>query len=146
VKSTRSCKKESLKKYLRFLAHKKMTTWYAESLLLHSVQMPGWKWKCVEETNYREGVGETPEDKRQVCSSVEGTLLRVGGMKLWCFERETGNLERAIISAHFPPFLPRPHTTEHRQTTAAVENLRQPGKIKVMPRLLGGESLKTSAC
>lgn len=108
--------------------------------------MPGWKGKCVEESNYREGVGETPMDKRQVCPSVEGTPLRVGGVKLWCFEREAGNLERAIISAHFPPFLLCPNTTEHRQTTAAVENLRQPGKIKVMPRWLSGESLKTSAC
>lgn len=44
--------KESLNKYLRFLAHKKMTMWYAESFPLLSVQMPGWRWKCVEESNY----------------------------------------------------------------------------------------------
>lgn len=35
--------KESLNKYLRFLAHAKMTTWYAESFPQHCLKMPGWK-------------------------------------------------------------------------------------------------------
>lgn len=66
--------------------------------------MPGWKWMCIEESNYREWAWETPEDKRQVCPSVEGTQLRVDGARAWCFAREAGNLESAIISAHFSHF------------------------------------------
>lgn len=47
---------------------------------------------------------EKPLRMRGRCASVEGTPLRVDGMKPWCFEREAGNLDRAIISAHFPHF------------------------------------------
>lgn len=64
------------------------------------------------------------------------------GLVLW---KRVRQFRERYYFCSFLPFLPRLHTTEHRQTTAAVENLRQPGKIKVMPRLLGGKNLRTSA-